>query len=189
MLDIQLLRTTLVELNNWLGVDQPTGRVFIVPNNFVFKSRVFNYSHGHPYTWGVVDVTVTYATPVASALAVFQKVLEEETREAFAEARQAAGVMERRYGVEDADYHPKVYTRIAENGVTFSLLYVCHYRQTPMMRNRINRRLIAELETHSHIRLAYPTRQLVTAADSAGLPSAVLGLDQTQVPFPRPAKG
>jgi small-conductance mechanosensitive channel len=186
VLDIQLMRTTLVEVNNWLGVDQPTGRVFIVPNNFVFKSRVFNYSHGHPYTWGVVDVTVTYATPVASALALFQKVLDEETREAFAEARQAAAVMERRYGVEDADYHPKVYTRITENGVTFSLLYVCHYRHTPMMRNRINRRLIAELETHGHIRLAYPTRQLVAATENQGLPSAVLGRAETQVPFVRP---
>jgi small-conductance mechanosensitive channel len=133
-----------------------------------------------------VDVTVTYATPVASALALFQKVLDEETREAFAEARQAAAVMERRYGVEDADYHPKVYTRITENGVTFSLLYVCHYRHTPMMRNRINRRLIAELETHGHIRLAYPTRQLVAATENQGLPSAVLGRAETQVPFVRP---
>ena len=187
VLDIQLLRTTLVELNNWLGVDQPTGRVFIVPNNFVFKSKVFNYSHGHPYVWGVIDVTVTYSTPVASALTLFQKVLEEETREAFAEARAAAAVMTQRYGVEDADYVPKVYTRIADSGVTFSLLYVCHYRQTPVMRNRINRRLIAELETHEHIRLAYPTRQLINTVESAA-PSAVLGQDSTQAPFLRPAK-
>ena len=187
VLDIQLLRTTLVELNNWLGVDQPTGRVFIVPNNFVFKSKVFNYSHGHPYVWGVVDVTVTFSTPVASALALFQKVLEEETRESFAEARAAAAVMEQRYGVEDADYLPKVYTRIADSGVTFSLLYVCHYRQTPVMRNRINRRLIAELETHEHIRLAYPTRQLINTVESA-LPSAVLGVDSTSAPFLRPVK-
>jgi len=156
--------------------------VFIVPNNFVFKSKVFNYSHGHPYIWGVVDVTVTYSTPVASALALFQKLLEEETREAFAEARAAARVMERRYGVEDAEYQPKVYTRIADSGVTFSLLYVCHYRNSPAMRNRINRRLIAELETHEHIRLAYPTRQLVTG-ESAGMPSAVLGTDATRAPF------
>ena len=188
VLDIQLLRTTLVEVNNWLGVDQPTGRVFIVPNNFVFKSRVFNYSHGHPYTWGVIDVTVTYGTPAAGALALFQKVLEEETLEAFAEARQAAAVMERRYGVEDADYHPKVYTRLADSGVTFSLLYVCHYRHTPVMRNRINRRLIAELETHSHIRLAYPTRQVVTSVDAVGQPSAVLGVDETKAPFPGPGE-
>jgi small-conductance mechanosensitive channel len=187
VLDIQLLRTTLVELNNWLGVDQPTGRVFIVPNNFVFKSKVFNYSHGHPYIWGVVDVTVTFATPVASALALFQKVLEEETREAFEEARVAAREMERRYGVEDADYQPKVYTRIADSGVTFSLLYVCHYRQAPVMKNRINRRLISELETHEHIRLAYPTRQVVNTIESLA-PSAVLGQDSTRTPFLKTAK-
>ena len=185
VLDIQLMRTTLVELNNWLGVDQPTGRVFIVPNTFVFKSKVFNYSHGHPYIWGVVDVTVTFATPAASALSLFQKVLDEETREAFDEARVAAQEMERRYGVEDADYHPKVYTRIADSGVTFSLLYVCHYRQSPVMRNRLNRRLISELETHPHIRLAYPTRHLVNSEETSA-PSAVLGFDSTNAPFLRP---
>jgi small-conductance mechanosensitive channel len=186
VLDIQLLRTTMVELNNWLGVDQPTGRVFIVPNNFVFKSKVFNYSHGHPYIWGVIDVTVTYSTPVASALALFTKVLEEETRDAFAEARTAAREMERRYGVEDADYQPKVYTRLADCGVTFSLLYVSHYRGSSSMRNRINRRLIAELETHEHIRLAFPTRQIITGPDIPGVPSAVLGPDATRVPFIKP---
>lgn len=187
VLDIQLLRTTLVELNNWLGVDQPTGRVFIVPNNFVFKSKVFNYSHGHPYIWGVVDVTVTFSTPVASALAVFNKALEEETREAFAEARTAAREMERRYGAEDAEYQPKVYTRIADCGITFSLLYVCHYRQTATMRNRLNRRLIAELETHEHIRLAYPTRQVINTVESVA-PTAVLGQDSTSAPFLRPVR-
>jgi small-conductance mechanosensitive channel len=183
VLDIQLLRTTLVELNNWLGVDQPTGRVFTVPNNFTFKSKVFNYSHGHPYIWGVVDVTVTFTTPVASALALFEKVLTEETTEAFAEARTAAREMVRRYGVEDADYRPKVYTRIAENGVMFSLLFVSHYRASSSMRNRINRRLIAELETHEHIRLAFPTRHMVTSTESIGAPSAVLGPPVTTPPF------
>lgn len=183
VLDIQLLRTTLVELNNWLGVDQPTGRVFTVPNNFVFKSKVYNYSHGHPYIWGVVDVTVTYSTPVASALALFEKVLTEETSEAFAEARTAAREMVRRYGVEDADYRPKIYTRIADSGVTFSLLYVSHFRGSSAMRNRINRRLISELETREHIRLAYPTPQLITSTDSVGAPSAVLGPAVTTPPF------
>jgi hypothetical protein len=87
--------------------------------------------------------------------------------------------------VEDADYHPKVYTRIADSGVTFSLLYVCHYRQSPVMRNRLNRRLISELETHPHIRLAYPTRHLVNSEETSA-PSAVLGFDSTNAPFLRP---
>jgi small-conductance mechanosensitive channel len=184
VLDIQLLRTTLLEVNNWLGVDQPTGRVIIVPNNFIFKSKVFNFSHGHPFIWNKIEVTVTYGTPAAGATALLQKVLEEETREDFAEARQEAAEMERRYGVEDADYRPKIYSRIADSGVTFSLIYVSHYRRSSVTRNRINRRLISELETHPHIQLAYNTLQVMASVGQAGAPSAVLGSDHTQAPFP-----
>ena len=183
VLDIQLLRTTLVEVNNWLGVDQPTGRVLFIPNNFIFKSKVFNFSHGHPYIWGKIDVTVTFATPTAGAQALFTKVLEEETRRDFAEARAAAGEMERRYGVEDAEYSPKIYTRIADSGVTFSLIYVSHYRSSSATRNRINRRLIAELETHKHIQLAYNTLSVLASTAVHDGPSAVLGHDATQAPF------
>jgi small-conductance mechanosensitive channel len=183
VLDIQLLRTTLIEVNNWLGVDQPTGRVLFIPNNFIFKNKVFNFSHGHPYIWGKIEVTVTFATPAASAMALFQKVLEEETRQDFAEARAAAAVMERRYGVEDADYRPKIFTRIADSGVLFSLIYVSHYKNSSATRNRINRRLIAELETHRHIQLAYNTLQVLANTGASGAPSAVLGTDATQAPF------
>jgi small-conductance mechanosensitive channel len=183
VLDIQILRTTLVEVNNWLGVDQPTGRVLFIPNNFIFKTKVFNFSHGHPYIWGKIEVTVTYGTPTASAMSLFSKVLEEETREEFTAARNAAAVMERRYGVEDADYRPKIYTRIADSGVLFSLIYVSHYRSSSSTRNRINRRLIAELETHKHIQLAYNTLQVLSSATQADSPSAVLGSDATAAPF------
>jgi small-conductance mechanosensitive channel len=188
VLDIQILRTTLVEVNNWLGVDQPTGRVLFIPNNFIFKSKVFNFSHGHPYIWGKIEVTVTYGTPTASAMALFSKVLEEETREDFAAARRAAAEMERRYGVEDAEYRPKIYTRIADSGVTFSLIYVCHYRASSSTRNRINRRLIAELETHKHIQLAYNTLTVIPSVAATDAPSAVLGHDATQAPFVISAK-
>ncbi len=188
VLDIQLLRTTLLELNNWLGVDQPTGRVIIVPNNFIFKTKVFSFTHGHPFIWGKIEVTVTYGTPTASATALFQKVLDEETREDFAEARRVSAEMERRYGVEDADYRPKIYTRIADSGVTFSLIYVSHYRNTSSTRNRINRRLISELETHPHIQLAYNTLNVLANVAPTGGPSAILGPDVTQAPFPARAK-
>jgi small-conductance mechanosensitive channel len=187
VIDIQLLRTTLVEVNGWLGLDQPTGRVILIPNNFVFKSKVFNYTHGHPFIWGKIDVTVTFSTPVASALLLFQRVLDEETRDEFAAARTAVVQMQRRYGVEDAQYTPKIYTNIADSGVTLSLFYVTHYRRGSATRNRINRRLVAELETHLHIQLAYTTlhiRNEHLSTSGSDSPSATLGPEFTTPPFP-----
>ena len=183
VLDIQLLRTTLLEVNNWLGVDQPTGRVVVFPNNFIFKSKVFNFSHGHPYIWGKVEVTVTYNTPVAEATLLFEKVLEEETRENFVEAQRASTMMQERYGVEDAEYTPKIYTRIADSGITFSLIYVSHYRSSSSTRNRINLRLITELEQNNAIQLAYNTLEVHASNVNPNLPSAVLGGDAKQMLF------
>ena len=183
VLDIQLLRTTLLEINGWLGIDQPTGRVLVISNNFIFKGKFFNFNHGHPFIWGKVDVTITFTTPVASALKLFHRVLEDETREDFMAARNAAASMQKRYGVEDADYQPKIYTHLAESGVTLSLVFVSHYKNYSLTRNRINRRLVAELETHQHIQLAFQTLHILQGTAEAGAPSAVLGPDETQAPF------
>lgn len=187
VIDIQLLRTTLLEINGWLGADQPTGRVIVLPNNFIFKTKVFNFTHGHPYIWGKIDITVTFSTPIAAAMALMQRVLTEETREEFAAAQVAAAVMKKRYGIEDATYQPKLYTTIGDNGITISLFYVTHYRSNSTMRSRINRRLIAELETHPQVQLAFHTLSLLHAQNPVGAPAAILGNDTTTPPFPSTA--
>jgi small-conductance mechanosensitive channel len=175
VIDIDLLRTTLLEVNGWMNADQSTGRVITLPNNFIFKTKVFNFNHGHPYIWGKLDLTVNAATPVAAALALFERVLEEEAGDQFAAAQGASAAMRRRYGVEDAVYKPKVNLQIVDTGVLMNLFYVAHYRNLETTRNKISRRLVAELEKHPHIQLSCPTLQILHDNLEPGAPSAVMG--------------
>ena len=188
VLDIELFRTTMLEVNGWLGTDQPTGRIITIPNNHIFKTKVFNFTHGHPFIWNKVDVTITFTTPVATALTLFGRVLEEETREQFAAAQKAAAAIQKRYGVEDAVYKPKIHSQISEDGVTLNLFYVSHYRESSATRNRINRRLVAELETHPAIQLAYKTMRVIREEAVHGGPAAFLGSDATSAPFVQRAR-
>jgi small-conductance mechanosensitive channel len=168
IIDIQLLRTTLVEVNNWLGVDEPTGRVVLIPNNFVFKTKVFNYSHVHPFVWNKVDITVTYETPALDAQALLLKVLEEETATEFGDARKGAAAMETRYGVSETVYQPKIYMFLADSGVMFSLVYCCHYRRNGATRNRINKRIVEEFAKDTRMQLAYPTHREILSREDTG---------------------
>ncbi|MDX2187664.1 MAG: mechanosensitive ion channel [Opitutaceae bacterium] len=177
VIDIQLLRTTLVEVANWMDQDHPTGRVLVIPNNFIFKSKVFNYSHQHPFIWGKLEIMVTYSTPIAEATALFHRVLAEEMIEEFAAAQQAADVFRKRYGVDDAVYQPRVNTRLADSGVYLDLVYVAHYRRSTAARNRIVRRVITELEKNPRIQLAYPTAVEIAAAPAPDAPSAIMGTE------------
>ena len=169
VIDIQLLRTTLIEIDNWLGEDEPTGRIIVVPNSFVFRSKFFNYTYLHPYIWSKLDITVTYETPAGEAEALFRRVLEEETLEEFTAARAAAKTVEHRYGVADATYQPKLYVYIADSGVQFRLVYCAHYRKVGATRNRINTRVIREFEANPRLQFAYPTERHIPTPEKGGL--------------------
>ncbi|HRP03897.1 MAG TPA: mechanosensitive ion channel [Opitutaceae bacterium] len=159
VIDIQLLRTTLLEVNGWMGCDEPTGRVVLVPNNFIFKSKFFNYSHGHPYIWGKINVTVSFDC-AAKAGPLFLRVLGEETASEFIAARMASQRMRRRYGVSDAAYEPRVTSAITGNDVIFALFYVAHFRNASRLRDRIELRLIEELAKVPAIQLAVTSIQV-----------------------------
>jgi small-conductance mechanosensitive channel len=173
VIDIQLLRTTLLEVDNWLGVDEPTGRIIVVPNSFVFKSKFFNYTYLHPFVWNKLDITVTYETPASEAQALLLRVLEEETREDFAAARAASNTMEHRYGIPDATYQPKIFSYIADSGVQFRLLFVTHYKRISSTRTRINTRIIQEFAKDPRLQFAYPTERHIPTPENGALRVAV----------------
>lgn len=159
VLDVQLLRTTILELRGWLDVDEPTGRVIVIPNSFIFKEKLINFNHVHPYIWNKIDITITYETPAPAAGALLLRILQEETAQEFVEARQGAGRMERVYGVPDSEYVPKIHAVIADSGVLYRLLFVSHYRRVDEVRTRINNRILAEFEKDKRMQLAYPTQR------------------------------
>jgi small-conductance mechanosensitive channel len=159
IIDIEMLRTTLVELNNWLEVDEATGRTIIIPNSFIFKSEVFNYSHVHPYIWGKADITVTFESPPEKTYALLFKALEETTRDAYAAAAKGGELMAKRYGLSRAIFEPHIHTFIADSGVCYSLFYVAHYRRFTAMRDKIMERVIQDVARAPGIEFAYPTER------------------------------
>jgi len=159
VIDIQILRTVLLELNNWLGVDEPTDRTIVIPNNFVFKSHVFNYSNVHPYIWGKVDIILTFESDPVAAKELFTKILEEETKEEFEKAQEAGPMMEERYGKRRTDYKPKIHTVVADSGLVFSLHYVSHYTRFAETRDKIMERCAKEFYLREDLQFAYPTER------------------------------
>jgi small-conductance mechanosensitive channel len=172
IIDIQMLRTTLVELNNWLEVDEATGRTIIIPNSFIFKSEVFNYSHIHPHIWGKVDITVTFETPPEKAYELFFRVLEEETRSAYAAAARGGAMMAKLYGVSRGIYEPHIHTIVADSGVCYSLFYVAHYRRFTTMRDAIMTKVIEAVNQTPGVEFAYPTERHVPTPPTAVQPVA-----------------
>jgi small-conductance mechanosensitive channel len=62
VVDIGVLRTTLMETGQWVKADLYNGRIVRVANSFVFKEPVFNYSGDFPFLWDEITVPVKYGS-------------------------------------------------------------------------------------------------------------------------------
>src|ERR1700731_776133 len=59
VIDIGLLRTTLMETGNWVSKDLYNGRIARIPNSTILKVSVFNYSQGFRFIWDEIKVVLT----------------------------------------------------------------------------------------------------------------------------------
>jgi small-conductance mechanosensitive channel len=62
VIDIGVLRTTLMETGEWVKADQYNGRIVRVANSFVFTAPVFNYSADFPFLWDDITRPINYGS-------------------------------------------------------------------------------------------------------------------------------
>lgn len=137
VIDIGVLRTTLMECGGWINGDQYNGRVVRVSNSFIFKEPVYNYSSDFPFLWDEIRIPVRYGSNYEIARQGFQQVLEEVTGE---HARKLKGEWRRmtdKYMLEDAQLAPMVSLRMDDDWAEFALRYVVDYKKRRSTKDKI----------------------------------------------------
>lgn len=162
VIDIGLLRTTLMECGEWVEADLYTGRIVRIANSFVFKSPVFNYSADFPFVWDELKVPVKYGTDHRFArevlLQVAREVVGDYTDGAAAAWRKAAS----RYLIEEASVQPAVTLVATDNWIALTLRYIVDYRKRRSTKDRIFTRLLDEIDrSGGRIAIASTTFQMV----------------------------
>jgi len=60
VMDIGVLRTTIMETGQWVDGDLYNGRIVLIANSFVFKEPVFNCSGDFPFLWDEIKIPIQY---------------------------------------------------------------------------------------------------------------------------------
>lgn len=121
VIDIGVLRTTLMECGQWANADLYNGRIVRVANRFVLKEPVFNYSAHFPFLWDEVMIPIQYGCDYHQAREIIGKVAEEVVGEYARNARQAWKDAVAKYMIEDARVDPVVTMVANQNWIEFTL--------------------------------------------------------------------
>ncbi|MDQ7826024.1 MAG: mechanosensitive ion channel [Candidatus Eremiobacteraeota bacterium] len=164
VIDIGVLRTTLMELGDWVRGDGYNGRIVRVANSFVFKEPVYNYSGDFPFLWDEIIVPVKYGSDWKLAKRLFKEAADEVMKEHTEVARTAWEHMVKNYRIENASVEPKVWMTANDNWIEFTVRYVVDFKERRDARDRIFTRILEEVEgSRGAVGLASATFHLVEA--------------------------
>jgi small-conductance mechanosensitive channel len=162
VIDIGILRTSIMEIGEWVKGDQYSGRIVRIANSFVFKEPVFNYSGDFPFLWDELTIPIKYGSDYPLARQLILDAAQEIVGEYATTAKEYWKQMVKKYIVEDAFTDPMISIVANDNWVEFTLRYVVDYKKRRGTKDRIFFLLLAAIEkTEGKVSFASTTIHLV----------------------------
>jgi small-conductance mechanosensitive channel len=162
VIDIGVLRTTVMEVGDWVKGDLYNGRVVRIANSFVFKEPVFNYSRDFPFLWDEIVVPVRYGSDYRKARTLLEQVAEDITGDYARGAKASWKTMTAKYIIEDAGVESMVTLLANDNWMEFTVRYVVDYRRRRSTKDTLFQRVLEEIDrTKGKVALASATFELV----------------------------
>ena len=162
VMDIGVLRTTVMETGQWVDGDLYNGRIVLVANSFVFKEPVFNYSGDFPFLWDEIKLPIQYGSNYEKAKEIILQVGKDVAGDLTEQSKLKWIALQRKFRLEDAQTEPMVSIIANDNWVEFTLRYVVSYKKRRATKTELFTRLLTQIEaSNGEIKFASATFQLV----------------------------
>ncbi|MDD2901277.1 MAG: mechanosensitive ion channel family protein [Syntrophales bacterium] len=163
VIDIGMLRTTLMEMGEWVKADQYTGRIVRIANSFVFKEPVFNYSADFPFLWDEITVPIMYGSDYEQARRLMFECVQEVVGNYVASARDKWQVVAKKFVLEDTVVEPAVTLNFNDNWIELAVRYVVEAKRRRVTRDKIFTSILEKIaHSEGKIKIASTTMQLVS---------------------------
>ena len=164
VIDLRIFQFTLLEIGNWVGGDQSTGRVVHVPNGRVFTVELANYTRGFNFIWNEIPVRVTFESNWRKAKEILLEIAEEHTASSSEAAQEEVRKASQHFMIFYSKLTPTVYTSVEDSGVLLTLRYLCAPRRRRGTSQAIWEDVLDRFLECGDVDFAYPTQRFYDQA-------------------------
>jgi small-conductance mechanosensitive channel len=161
VMDIAMLRTTVMEIGEWVKADQYTGRIVTIANRAVFSAPVYNYTQHWHYLWDEIMIPVTYKSDWRRAGELMLEHGQAYSSHLQSEAQAELHAMVQRYLVHDTPVEPTLYVVMTDNWIELTLRYVVEARERRTVKGQLHQELLQHFEQEPGITVASATLEVV----------------------------
>lgn len=171
VIDIRLFQFSILEIGNWVHADQSTGRIIHIPNGWVFKHSLANFTVGFNFIWNEIEVTITFESNWAKAKDILLKIAQENSGIDNQKAMREIRELSRNYLIHFKHLTPYVWTKGNPNGIALTIRYLSEPRQRRGTQTKIWEAILKQVAQNNDIDFAYPTQRIFFNPDE-GKPGA-----------------
>lgn len=162
VIDIGVLRTTLMEMQEWVDGDQYTGRIVRVANSSIFTAPVYNYTADFQFLWDEIHIPLRFSSDIEYGRAMLLEVADEVIGRYHEQSEREWTDMKRRFRIENASLKPQVFVSFDDNWVKVSLRYVVGTRERRKVRDELFRTISERIKASDNkLQLASETIEIV----------------------------
>jgi small-conductance mechanosensitive channel len=160
VIDIGLLRTTLMETGNWVSRDLYNGRIARIPNSTVLRGSVFNYSQGFRFVWDEINVLFKITSDCQLARAMLLRAANEAIGEYLVEAQSSWKVMSDNYQSANPPLEPTLALVVNAGSLEFTVSYVVDYTKRTARKDQLFTKIVEEV-ANSNGRLEWASSAVI----------------------------
>jgi small-conductance mechanosensitive channel len=163
VLDISLFKIAVREditLTTYT-TNRRAGRIFFVPNNYIFTEMISNYTHaGLKTVWDGIDIVLTFDSNHKKAVHIIREIAKQYSKGYTDITRKQMGKLRDRYSLRGTNVDPRIFTFIEPYGMKISVWYLTNSYATLALRSTISAEIIEAIRGIEDIKIAYPTQTL-----------------------------
>lgn len=148
VVDIGILRTTLMEIGDWVNGDLYNGKMVRVANSFIFKEPVFNYSGDFPFLWDEITIPLKHSSDHQLARQLMLDITTYLVKEFTLETKTQWNKLTDQLYVENAQIDPMVTMAFDENWITFTIRYVVDFKRRRITKDQLYTRILETIDLH-----------------------------------------
>jgi len=171
VLDISLFKITIREditLTSYT-TNRRTGRIFFIPNNYIFSELIANYTHsGLRTVWDGIDIAITFDSNHKKAQKIAREILKHYSKGYTDITRKQLSKMRNKYQLRATGVEPRVFTFVEPHGIVISSWYLTNSYAALVLRSTISPEILDAFMKEDDIHIAYPTQQInINRTDNA----------------------
>jgi small-conductance mechanosensitive channel/uncharacterized damage-inducible protein DinB len=157
VIEINLLRTILLETGNWTDTGHPTGRKVAFVNSYAIEGHFFNFTTSGQWLWDELGITVPAHLDPYLLIDHIQQAVAKATESDARAAEEEWGRLTKRYRVRAVSAAPAVTLRPTASGVELHVRYITRAQDRFAIRARLNQALVQLLRQNLDEKEGAPT--------------------------------